>query len=154
VRAGASRLRAETSARVMIGALGPRMRRLAVTAADGPLLSWLTPDAAAAQARGAHAVAPRAHVALYVRTALDAAAIPRLEAEAERYGSFPAYAANFARLGLTPRDTVIAPDDAAARMGRYRAAVDEVVLRAVTADDRLETLMRFVDRAAGLALAR
>ena len=71
MRASVARLKAGTSARVVIGALGPKMRALAAEAADGPLLSWLTPELAATQAAQAHAVAPTAHVALYVRTALE-----------------------------------------------------------------------------------
>lgn len=147
VRDGAARLRDETSARVMIGALGPRMRRLAASASFGPLLSWLTPDLAAAQAAEAHTENPDVHVALYVRTALESAATARLEGEADRYTAVPSYAANFTRLGIDVRDTVVGPETAD-RLGRYRAAVDEVVLRAVTPADDIDDYLRFVAQAA------
>ncbi|QAY58622.1 LLM class flavin-dependent oxidoreductase [Microbacterium protaetiae] len=144
-------LRAGTSAGIVIGALGPKMRALAVEHSDGMLLNWLTPPVAAAQSADAHVVAPGAHVALYVRTALDEEGMPRLRAEAARYARFPKYAANFARLGVSADDTVLAPDGAG--LPAYRAAVDEVVLRAMTADDDVASYRAFIERAAGLVAA-
>jgi len=145
----AAELRAALTARVVVGALGPRMRRLAVDATDGVLLSWLTPAVAGDQAAEAHASEPQTHVALYVRTALDPAAQRRLQTETARYAGFHAYAANFARLGIDPDDTV---QDAgahalAARLGDYRHAVDEVVLRAIAVGDAFDDYRRFIDTA-------
>src|SRR5690606_2411335 len=40
----AATIRAELGVRVVVGALGPKMRRLAVTEADGAVLNWLTPE--------------------------------------------------------------------------------------------------------------
>jgi hypothetical protein len=151
VKDAAVRLRAQTSARVLVGALGPRMREVAVTAGQGPLLSWLTPDIAAAQAREAHGVAADAHVALYVRTALDAAAGPRLQAEVDRYASYPNYRANFDRLGISAAGTVLDVRTFAAGIPAYREAVDEVVLRAIVAGDDVEDYVSFVETAARLA---
>jgi len=148
VRDAATVLRDELSARVLVGALGPRMRRLAATDADGPLLSWLTPDAAAGQAAEAHALAPHTHVALYVRTAVDPAASGRLHEEADRYGSYPAYAANFDRLGVGARQTILDADGFASGIGAYRAAVDEVVLRAIPVGDEVDDYVRFMDAVA------
>ncbi|MET0827980.1 MAG: LLM class flavin-dependent oxidoreductase [Microbacterium sp.] len=149
VKGAAAELRAELTARVVVGALGPRMRRLAVDATDGVLLSWLTPAGARHQAAEAHASAPQTHVALYIRTALDPAARLRLQTETARYAGFPAYAANFARLGIDPDDTVL---DAGvhplpARLDDYRHAVDEVVLRAITVGDTFDDYRRFIDTA-------
>ncbi len=148
----ASELRAAVSATVVVGALGPRMRRLAIDRSDGVLLSWLTPRVAGRQASAAHASAPNASVALYVRTALDPAAHPRLAAETARYAGFPAYAANFARLSIDPDDTVLdaATGPPAARLEEYRRGVDEVVLRAITVGDETEDYLRFIDRARSL----
>src|SRR5690606_1702741 len=53
-RQAVAELREHTSARVLVGALGPKMRTLATRDADGPLLSWLTPAAARVQAAEAH----------------------------------------------------------------------------------------------------
>jgi len=151
MREHVAELKAGTRAIVVVGALGPRMRELAAGHADGPLLSWLTPQVAAAQADRAHGFSPRAHVALYVRTALDDGGMPRLQAETERYSGFPKYAANFSRLGIAASATVMTPDDVDRRLPAYRAAVDEVVLRAMTDVDDLDAYVRFAERAGELA---
>ncbi|GAA2006958.1 alkanesulfonate monooxygenase SsuD/methylene tetrahydromethanopterin reductase-like flavin-dependent oxidoreductase (luciferase family) [Microbacterium ulmi] len=147
VRDGVAALR-ETGAGIMVGALGPRMRRLAAEASGGPLLSWLTPEAASAQASAARAVSSGAHVALYVRTAFDPAARQRLDLECARYARVPAYRANLERLGIAASDTVIAPASPAALLDRHRAAVDEVVLRAIPVGDGIGDYLRFVEQAA------
>ncbi len=144
-------LRERTSAQIVVGALGPKMRALAVEAADGMLLNWLTPQLAAAQSAEAHEVAPGAHVALYVRTALDDDGMPRLRAEAERYARFPKYAANFARLQIAASDTVLTPGDAEDRLPGFRVAADEIVLRAIVASDDAAAYERFIERAGELA---
>lgn len=150
-------LRRRSGAAVVVGALGPRMRRLGAEHADGVLLSWLTPDVAAGQAdelraagRAAQGEAPR--VALYARTIVDEAARPVLERESAQYASYPAYAANFARLGIEAIDTTLpgAGGDLAAGVAAYRSAVDELVLRAITPTGSLDDLLAFVDRAAAL----
>ncbi|WP_106814442.1 LLM class flavin-dependent oxidoreductase [Microbacterium timonense] len=141
----AARLRERVGARVVVGALGPKMRRTAAAASDGVLLSWLTPEVAAAQAAEAHAVNPRAHVALYVRSAAEAAAVPALEEETARYAGYPAYAANFARLGMDAADTVISPAALRDRVAAYRRATDEVVLRVITASGSADEHLRFID---------
>ncbi len=151
VEADAARLREDPAAPVVVGALGPRMRSLGAERADGLLLSWLTPEIAARQAAEAHALSPRAHVALYARTAVDEDAVPRLRREAERYASFPAYTAHFARLGVDPGDTVITPDRLAGQVAEYRAGVDELVLRAMTAVDEPLAIARFVESVAAAA---
>lgn len=152
VRTTAADLRAGTAVRVMVGALGPRMRHQAAADADGPLLSWLDPATAYVQAAQAHAVDPAAHVALYVRTALDPDARERLREETGRYAGFPSYAANFARLGLNPDRTVLDAADLGfgERLAQYRAAVDEVVLRAITATDDAAADHAFLESAAAL----
>lgn len=151
VRDAAAALREGSDARVVVGALGPRMRRLGATASDGLLLSWLTPEAAREQAAEAHGLASGAHVALYVRTAVEEAAIPRLEAEAARYAGFPAYAANLERLGIDAGATVLRPETVAEGLAAYRRHVDEVVLRAIVADESPAAYERFVQVAATAA---
>lgn len=146
----AAALREGTDARVVVGALGPKMRRAGAAASDGLLLSWLTPDVAAAQAEEAREVAPDAHVALYVRTAVDDAGAARLADETRRYAGYPAYAANFARLGVDAGATTIGPASSSDRLAAYREATDEVVLRAITADETLESYGGFVRAAASL----
>lgn len=160
LRDGIVRIRAARGMRIMVGALGPRMRRLAVTDADGPLLSWLTPGAAAAQAVEAHLEGPATGVSLYVRTAFDPAARGRMLQEAARYARYGNYAANFERLGFGIEDTVLPPAGANTTEGAidglaaYIGAVDEVVLRAMVVEDRLEDYRTFISQAvAALAAA-
>lgn len=144
VRDSIAQLRAGMTVRTAVGALGPKMRRLAAEASDGPLLSWLTPDVARAQAAEARDVSPAAHVALYVRTATDPAALPLLHAETRRYARYPAYAANFERLGIAADDTVLRPAGLREGIDAYRSAVDEVVLRAIVADENAEAYLTFL----------
>ena len=152
MRESVAELRTATPVRILVGALGPKMRRLAVEVADGVLLSWLTPDAAHEQSAEARAAASDAHVALYVRTALDPGSHRRLHVEKHRYASIPSYAANFARQRAHVDDTVLDVDSHAVteRLDSYRAAVDEVVLRAITPADTLEDYLRFIDQARAL----
>ncbi|CAN5346384.1 hypothetical protein BH11ACT4_BH11ACT4_16160 [soil metagenome] len=132
---------------VLVGALGPKMRALGAAKADGILLSWLTPD----DARDAMADLRRdaagnaARGVLYARTAVDTASLPVLRAEADRYASYPQYAANFERLGLDPIDAAIdGTAGLSARVDEYAAIVDELVLRAITEDATLATYQRFI----------
>ncbi len=138
---------------LVLGALGPAMRRLGAERFDGLLLSWLTAataaearDRALADAAEAGRAAPR--VVLYTRTAVDPDAVPRLEAEANRYAGYPNYAANFARLGHGAIDSTIRATDAAslaAGVDAYAGTVDELVLRAITVDDSVGSIRRFID---------
>ncbi|MDQ1512941.1 MAG: hypothetical protein QOC59_783, partial [Microbacteriaceae bacterium] len=86
----------------------------------------------------------------------DPAARSALESEADRYGSIPAYAANFARLGVRPIETTLPAEhgDLAAGIAAYRDGVDEVVLRAVTASGSVDELLRFIDLASAHARRR
>ncbi|HEU5323019.1 MAG TPA: LLM class flavin-dependent oxidoreductase, partial [Methylomirabilota bacterium] len=146
VRAGIADLRGQLATRLVLAALGPRMCGLAGELADGVLFNWLTPEHARRSAElvraGAAAAGRRPpRTFAYVRLALGAAAADRLAEEGARYAGIPAYAANFARMGVKPLDTAIAaqrPEDVAAALARWRGAVDEVVLRAVTARDTVE----------------
>jgi alkanesulfonate monooxygenase SsuD/methylene tetrahydromethanopterin reductase-like flavin-dependent oxidoreductase (luciferase family) len=136
---------------VVLGALGPRMRRLAARESAGLLLNWLTPSAAGAAAadkdRDAEGTGAAPEVALYVRCALGGGAHAVVRREAERYAGIPAYAANFARLGFAPLDAaVLATTGADLRTGlaRYTGHVDETVVRAVTASGTLDEHLALV----------
>lgn len=155
MREGIAELRGRSEASVVLGALGPRMRRLGAELADGVLLNWLTPvaaTAATAEQRAAAVELGRApgdgRVVTYVRTIADEAARPALELEAHRYEQVPAYAANFARLGTGALDATIS---SAARLADYLAddVADEVVLRAITPANSLGELERFAETTAG-----
>ncbi|WP_136707486.1 LLM class flavin-dependent oxidoreductase [Agromyces sp. H66] len=146
VRDGIATVRRATDAAIVVGALGPRMRRLAAERADGVLFNWLTPAAAAeAMTELRDAAAGRAvRGVLYVRTIAEPAARAALEREAERYAAVPSYAENFERLGVRPIDTTIS---AAADLAAFDV-VDEVVLRAVTPAGSLAELEDFVEETA------
>jgi len=153
VAAGVEGLRSRTTAPIIVGGLGPLVRRVGAELADGVLLNWLPPAAAAEARHEARAQAtagdrPRPHVALYVRTAIDTAAHAALVAEAERYAAFPGYAANFARIGRGPLDgSILASDPVGLRAGiaEYAEAVDELVLRAITPANAPDEVRRIVD---------
>ena len=146
VRAGVAELRSNLSTRIIVAALGPQMCRLAGEVADGVLFNWLTPEHArrsAEQVRAGAASAGRPVPKLfaYVRLALGSAACERLAEEGARYAAIPAYAANFARMGVKPVETAIGvetPDAVAPALAAWRSAVDEVVLRAITVKDTVE----------------
>jgi alkanesulfonate monooxygenase SsuD/methylene tetrahydromethanopterin reductase-like flavin-dependent oxidoreductase (luciferase family) len=142
---------------VVVGALGPRMRRLGVQESDGVLLNWLTPDGArAAMADKKRDLAEtgkeRAEVGLYIRVALGAPANARLRAEAARYEGIPSYAANFARLGFSAMETAVAagePEDVREGLDAFSGTVDEAVVRAVTGTDALPEYLALLDAIMG-----
>ena len=135
--------------RVLVGALGPRMRRTGVERAEGVLLNWVPPVEARAQTETLHEVSPAAHIAVYVRTAIVPAARERLDVETARYASFPNYAANFERMGVDAADTTIRDvTELGDALEAYTAATDEVVLRAIVPEDTVEAYVDFVRRTA------
>ena len=155
VRDGVAALRGLTPARIAVGALGPRMCRLAGEVADAVLLNWLTPayvppSAALALAAASAAGRPPPRIVGYVRTALDEG-LTKLEAEAARYAGFPAYAANFARMGATALDTTVHAADRAGvqvDLAPFLPLLDETVVRAVAAEETLAAYERVLAAAA------
>src|SRR5262249_43623466 len=156
VRAGVAELRRQLSSRVIVAALGPQMCRLAGEVADGVLFNWLTPEYARRSAERVREGATAAKhtmpkLCAYVRVALGAAASGRLEEEGKRYAAISAYGANFDRMGLKPVDTAIAADSPEAikrGLAKWLGAVDEVVIRAITAKDTVEEHLALVRAAA------
>ena len=156
VRAGVDALRSALSARIVVAALGPRMCRLAGEVADGVLFNWLTPEYARQSTERVREGATAAKrkvptLCAYVRVALGAEAAGRLEEEGKRYASISAYGANFDRMGLKPIETAIAADTPAAvkrGLAKWQGAVDEVVIRAITARDTVEDHLSLIRAAA------
>lgn len=147
VRDAVDELKQNSTAAIAIGALGPKMRTLAAEMGDAVLLNWLTPETAtramgdlrvSSGDRGVRGI-------LYARSIADAAARPALIAEADTYAGFPSYAANFARLHIRALDTTIDGTDGFAAAAPFEAAVDEVVLRAVTPSGSESELLHFLD---------
>jgi alkanesulfonate monooxygenase SsuD/methylene tetrahydromethanopterin reductase-like flavin-dependent oxidoreductase (luciferase family) len=144
VEGAVATLKSGTTAPVVVGALGPRMRRLAAERADGVLLNWLTPTAAAIATADLRRDAGGRTVRsiLYARTIASQVDAAALDTECARYTAIPTYAANFERLGIRAIDTTIrTPDDLAA----FRPTADEIVLRAITTGGSVPELERLVD---------
>lgn len=145
VRDGIRDLQDGLECRVVVGALGPNMRKLGAVESSGLLLNWLTPDTAMGVSKemlddAREADREPASITLYVRVALGDTATDRLRAEATRYGQIKGYAANFARLGIDGiQASVFGSDSAALQSGlsAYAGTVDEVVVRAITTSDHL-----------------
>ncbi len=136
----ATQLERLTAARVLIGALGPRMCAAAGRSSGGALLNWLTPAHAAATAQLVRTAAAESgrtpFIAAYVRVAQPGAGAIRLTQEAKRYGGFPSYAAHFARMGVDAIDTCVLGTPAEIDAGlRAFAEIDEVVVRAIAAEE-------------------
>jgi alkanesulfonate monooxygenase SsuD/methylene tetrahydromethanopterin reductase-like flavin-dependent oxidoreductase (luciferase family) len=155
VRDQAMALRAKTTAKVVVGALGPRMCDIAGEAADGALLNWLVPeyvpvlaqlvrDAAARNDR------PDPWVGAYVRVAVAGPAEVRLRAEAERYAGYPAYAAHFARMNVEAIETCVfgTPENIRQGLRAFETDVDEVVVRAIAAEETLDAYLEVLRAAA------
>lgn len=141
-----------TSAKVFIGALGPKMCRLAGSHADGVLLNWCTPAAAkdlsdltSLGARDAGRAEPE--IIAYVRTASSADAQRRLANEANAYQSYPAYLRHFDRMGVHALDTTIngTPEEIATRFAEYEPFTDEIVARTISATDRVEDYLTVLE---------
>lgn len=151
MRQSLAELRAGTAAELMVGSLGPRMRELGAQHADGLLLSWLTPEGAAeaaVQLREQAAGRP-VRAAIYIRTIVRPEARERLEKESANYETYPQYAANFARYGISAIDSTIdgsTEGALAAAAAGYLDSVDELVIRAITPGNTLPELLDFVDR--------
>jgi alkanesulfonate monooxygenase SsuD/methylene tetrahydromethanopterin reductase-like flavin-dependent oxidoreductase (luciferase family) len=156
VRDGVAALRAALSTRIIVAALGPKMCHLAGEIADGVLFNWLTPEYARraadlVRAGAAAAKRPMPRLYAYVRVAMGPAATERLADEGGRYDAIPAYHAHFVRMGVKPVDTAIAAtsaDGIKRALAAWDGAVDEVVLRAITAKDTVEDHLTLVRAAA------
>ena len=152
VRSGVAELRGTLKTKLVVAALGPKMCELAGEVADGVLFNFVTPEYARASAELVRAGARKAGrpvptIYSYVRVALGATSRPRLQDEADRYGKIPAYADNFARMGVKPIDTTImaeTPEALRGAIARWHGVVDELVLRAITPADTVEETLALV----------
>ncbi len=116
VRESVGALKAELPARVVVGALGPKMSVVAGEVADGVLFNWMTPEHIAK-------LGPSVHGSLmaYVRCALLPQSQARLTEEADRYSAIASYRDHLARMGATALDTCVVGPDAAALAAGHRA---------------------------------
>ncbi len=157
VREAIPELRAGTSAELVLAALGPRMCELAGELADAVLLSQLTPDGGRERIRQVQEAADRAgrarpRIYVYVRTALGAPGIAALEREAAGYQKIPVYAASYRALGTGPLDAAVraaTPAEVRDGLARWGGLADEVVIRALTADDATDDVLAILEAARG-----
>src|SRR3989442_255875 len=82
-----------------------------------------------------------------VRLAMGPGAPARVAKEGGRYAAIPAYKANFDRMGVKPEATAIVADtpaEVARALARWDGVIDEVILRALPADDGVESTLALV----------
>ena len=144
----------KTSARIMIGALGPKMCWLAGSHANGVLLNWCTPRAARELAEltregASEAKRPQPEIITYVRTSASPDAQRRLENEANSYQSYPAYSRHFERMGVHAIETTVngTQEEIARRFAEFDSS-DEIVARAIAATDRIDDYLAVLRAAA------
>ena len=156
VREGATTLEQRLEAPIVVGALGPNMCAMAGRSSDGVLLNWLTaeyvaPSAAIVTAAAREAGRPRPLILGYVRTVYGPGAREVFAEEAGRYGRYPAYAANFARMGTPAEATAVIGDTAAeiqAGLASFASELDETVVRAITGEESADAYMALLEAAA------
>ena len=156
VREGATTLQARLEAPIVVGALGPNMCALAGSSSDGVLLNWLTaeyvaPSAAIVAAAAREAGRPRPLILGYVRTVYGAGAREVFAEEAGRYSRFPAYAANFTRMGTPAEATAVIGDTASeiqTGLAPFESELDETVVRAITGEESADAYMALLEAAA------
>jgi alkanesulfonate monooxygenase SsuD/methylene tetrahydromethanopterin reductase-like flavin-dependent oxidoreductase (luciferase family) len=156
VQEGASTLEEQLEAPIVVGALGPKMCTLAGNSSDGVLLNWLTPEyvapsAAIVTAAAREAGRPRPLILGYARTVFGPGAREVFAEEAGRYGRFPAYAANFTRLGTPAEATAVIGDTSAeiqAGLASFTSQLDETVVRAITGEESVDAYMALLAAAA------
>src|SRR5438552_2807953 len=72
---------------------------------------------------------------------------PQSIVEGVRYAAIPAYKANFDRMGVKPEATAIVADtpaDVARALASWEGVIDEVILRALPADDGVASTLALV----------
>ena len=149
VRQGVEQLRADTTATVIISALGPKMTRLAGEIADGVLFNWFTPDferQAGEQVRDAARLAGRTQplVMSFVRCALLPQSQEKLAERSARYANIPQYARHFERMGVSAYNTCVAGTSSAALqsgIAAHEQVLDDTIVRAITSSDTREELL-------------
>jgi hypothetical protein len=130
-----------TSARIVIGALGPKMVALSGEASNGALLNWLTPEFAAKLAGACREKNPDAWVAAYVRVGLTGKGADLVVQEGTRYAGYPAYGAHFKRMGVEPEATSAygEPAEIQNKLAQFDSSgIDETVVRAIAAAETLD----------------
>lgn len=136
--------------RLGISAMGPQMCRLAGRIADFVLFNWMVPqrikwasERVNAGAAAKDPLAPPPRTLAYVRVAINPLADERLQKEAAKYDSIPAYHRHFQAMGVPLAKIGIAADaaDVHAELAPYDRVLGEGVVRALSASDSVESLL-------------
>ena len=153
---GATALEERLEAPIVVGALGPNMCAMAGGSSDGVLLNWLTadyvaPSAAIVDEAAREAGRPRPLILGYVRTVYGPGARDVFAEEAGRYATYPAYAANFTRMGTPAEGTAVsgaAAEEIQAGLAPFARELDETVVRAITGEERAGAYLELLKAAA------
>src|SRR2546429_400822 len=97
--------------------------------------------------RGPASIVEGARTPGYVRLAMGPGAAARVAKEGGRYAAIPAYKANFDRMGVKPEATAIvadAPAEVTRALARWEGVIDEIILRALPADDGVDSTLALV----------
>ncbi len=137
----------------MIGAFGPNMTRLAGEIADGVIFTWWFKEAIEESRPYVVEGAQRAKrdvppIYSYIRCALLPQAQAALDDAAGRYDSFPRFRHHFRKHGKTAHDTVVggaSADELRAGIEREESVLDYSIIRAITADDSVESILELVE---------
>jgi alkanesulfonate monooxygenase SsuD/methylene tetrahydromethanopterin reductase-like flavin-dependent oxidoreductase (luciferase family) len=136
-----------------VGALGPRMLRLGGEAADGVVLSTLTPayarkSAGLVREASERAGRPTPPVLAVVVIGYGPGAGERVEGAARFMATLPQCQAHFARMGATARDTYAIAQGAealAATLASWRDIVDEVIVTPMLPPEQPDLALEALD---------
>ena len=100
---------------------------------------------------GAGRGSPRPLIFGYVRTVFGPGAREVFAEEAGRYGGYPAYAANFTRMGTLAEATAVIGDTATeiqTGLATFTSELDETVVRAITGEESADAYLALLEAAA------
>lgn len=153
VREACDAIRASTNCHIVSAAVGPKMTQQAAEIADCVIFTWWPRSEVAASRQLIDEAAADAGkdvpvIASYVRSGLVPQAEAAIADKAERYASIPRYAEVFARNRMTASDTVVIGhdrDELIERIEHEEVVIDLPIIRAITADDSLDSLVELAE---------
>jgi hypothetical protein len=156
VRDAARTIRDELEVIVTTGAVGPKMLALAGEVADAVILTW----SFAAEVEHARPIIEEAAekasrvpptLVSFIRCGLLPKAADAIEKRANAYDAIPHYHAVFERNGVTAADTVVTGanrDELLAGIEREESVLDLSVIRAIPAENTVESIAELVEACA------
>lgn len=158
VRHAVDRIRTELDCQVVSGAVGPKMTQLAAETADCVLFTWWPRNEVARSRQlvaeaAADAGRPVPVIASYVRCALVPQAADAVAEKSARYQAIPRYGKVFARYNMTAAETVVTGrgrEDLIPKIEHEEVVIDLPVIRAITADASLQSLVELAEACAPL----